>query len=50
MTKWERAELIALAQKEVLEVNFVKKNGDTRIMTCTLREDMIPPLKTTKTE
>ena len=25
MTKWERAELIALAQKEVLEVNFVKK-------------------------
>lgn len=29
-------------RKDVLEVTFTKKNGDERIMTCTLHPDILP--------
>jgi len=50
MAQWKHDDIIALAQDEILEIDFIKKNGDRRIMTCTLREDMLPPIKTPKTK
>jgi hypothetical protein len=37
-----------LLEQNVLVVDFTKLNGDKRVMTCTLREDMKP--KATKTD
>lgn len=37
-----KAELKTLLEQNVLVVDFNKLNGDKRIMTCTLREDMKP--------
>ena len=33
----------ALLQKHFIEINFTKTDGTNRKMTCTLREDIIPP-------
>ena len=30
-------------KKGLVEVTFTKLNGDTRVMTCTLNEDIVPP-------
>ena len=30
----------------ICEVTFTKVNGDTRVMTCTLREDLVPQVAT----
>lgn len=32
-----------LLEQNVIKVDFLKLNGDRRVMTCTLREDMKPP-------
>jgi len=37
-----REDLKALLEQNVLVVDFTKLNGDKRVMTCTLREDMKP--------
>ncbi len=37
-----KSEVVALLHKETVDVEFVKKDGTTRIMTCTLREDVLP--------
>ena len=37
-----KAELKTLLEQNVLVVDFNKLNGDKRVMTCTLREDMKP--------
>ena len=37
-----KAELKTLLEQNVLVVDFTKLNGDKRVMTCTLREDMKP--------
>ena len=37
-----QAELTTLLEQNVLVVDFTKLNGDKRVMTCTLREDMKP--------
>ena len=37
-----QAELKTLLEQNVLVVDFTKLNGDKRVMTCTLREDMKP--------
>ena len=37
-----RADLKNLLEQNVLTVDFTKLNGDKRVMTCTLREDMKP--------
>ena len=37
-----KEELKTLLEKNVLTVDFTKLNGDKRVMTCTLREDMKP--------
>jgi hypothetical protein len=38
-----REDLINLLKKEIVEVTFTKLNGDTRVMPCTLIEEMLPP-------
>ena len=43
-----RDELKILLEQNVLVVDFTKLNGDKRVMTCTLRDDMKP--KATKTD
>lgn len=43
-----REDLKALLEQNVLVVDFNKLNGDNRVMTCTLREDMKP--RATKTD
>jgi len=40
-----REELLALLEKEVVEVTFTKLNGDERVMPCTLIKSMLPPAK-----
>lgn len=37
-----KADLKNLLEQNVLVVDFLKLNGDKRVMTCTLREDMKP--------
>ena len=39
----ERDTLHVLLQMDVLTVTFTKKDGCERVMTCTLREDLLPP-------
>jgi len=43
-----KADLKNLLEQNVVLVDFTKLNGDKRVMTCTLREDMKPPA--TKTD
>ena len=43
-----KEELKTLLEQNVLVVDFTKLNGDKRVMTCTLREDIKP--KPTKTD
>jgi len=38
-----RMDLQNILIQNVLVVDFTKLNGDSRVMTCTLREDMKPP-------
>jgi hypothetical protein len=38
-----RDEMIEMLQTSTCQVDFIKVNGDTRNMTCTLRKDLIPP-------
>ena len=40
-----RADLQNILSQNVLTIDFTKLNGDKRVMTCTLREDMKPPAK-----
>jgi hypothetical protein len=41
-----RNEMMEMLQASTCQVDFTKVNGDTRNMTCTLREDIIPtPIK-----
>ena len=44
-----REDLDRLLEQNVLVVDFTKLNGDKRVMTCTLREDMKPPATKTDT-
>ena len=44
-----KTDLKNLLDQNVVVVDFTKLNGDKRIMTCTLREDMKPPATKTDT-
>jgi len=44
-----KADLKNLLDQNVVVVDFTKLNGDKRVMTCTLREDMKPPATKTDT-
>ena len=44
-----REDLKKLLEQNVLVVDFTKLNGDKRVMTCTLREDMKPAATKTDT-
>jgi len=48
--KITRNELRDLLSENILRVTFDKKNGEKRIMTCTLRPDMLPKTTAKKTE
>ena len=40
-----REELVTKLKDQDVTVHFTKVNGEKRIMTCTLREDVLPPAK-----
>lgn len=40
-----RDEILNLARENILSVTFTKKDGTTRVMKCTLREDIIPTVQ-----
>ena len=44
-----KLDLKNLLDQNVVVVDFTKLNGDKRVMTCTLREDMKPPATKTDT-
>ena len=44
-----KPDLKNLLEQNVVVVDFTKLNGDKRVMTCTLREDMKPPATKTDT-
>ena len=44
-----KADLKFQLEQNVVVVDFTKLNGDKRVMTCTLREDMKPPATKTDT-
>ena len=35
-------EIAVLARKEPIQVTFTKANGETRVMNCTLKHDLLP--------
>lgn len=38
----ERSDLINQLKNETVDIEFVKKDGTIRLMTCTLKEDKLP--------
>lgn len=38
----ERSDVLALLKSEIVDIEFVKKDGTIRLMTCTLREESLP--------
>ncbi len=38
----ERSDVLALLKSEIVDIEFVKKDGTNRLMTCTLREESLP--------
>ena len=38
----EKSKVIELLKNETVDLEFVKKDGSIRLMTCTLREDKLP--------
>ena len=44
MTDFDRKYLQAVLKDDTVVVTFTKKNGDERVMTCTLQESLLPPL------
>lgn len=40
---YDRDTLLKDLRQEVIEVTFTKVNGETRVMRCTLRADILPP-------
>ena len=41
--KFERDTLLKVIRENAVKVFFTKVNGDKRVMSCTLREDLLPP-------
>lgn len=37
--------IVNLLQENICEVSFTKVNGETRVMPCTLREDILPKVE-----
>ena len=38
----EKSNVIGLLKTETVDIEFLKKDGTLRVMTCTLREDKLP--------
>ena len=45
MEERKREALVEMLKNQSVVVHFTKLNGDKRVMTCTLQEDMLPPAK-----
>ena len=45
MTEQEREQVIQQLKDGEVVVTFTKVNGDKRVMTCTLNENVVPPAK-----
>jgi hypothetical protein len=46
----EKQFLKDILKKQVLQINFVKKDGTKRLMKCSLREDIVPKIEKTTTK
>ena len=49
-TEDEKQQVREGLHKGLMTVHFTKKNGDDRVMTCTLKEDLIPSEQKPKTK
>lgn len=38
----ERSEVLDLLKREIVDIEFVKVNGETRVLTCTLNPAILP--------
>lgn len=38
----EKSEVLDLLNREIIDIEFVKTNGETRLMTCTLQANSLP--------
>lgn len=38
----ERSDIVNLLKSETVDIEFTKRDGTVRLMTCTLREDKLP--------
>lgn len=38
----ERSDIVQLLKNETVDIEFTKKDGTVRLMTCTLKEDRLP--------
>ena len=45
MEQRKREALLEMLKNQTVVVHFTKLNGDKRVMTCTLQEDILPPPK-----
>ena len=45
MEKYTRENVSNILKEDIMVVTFLKLNGDKRVMTCTLKEDILPPAK-----
>lgn len=45
MEQFKREQLLEMLKNQTVVVHFTKLNGDKRVMTCTLQEDILPPAK-----
>lgn len=48
--QFEKDKIIEQLLENEMVVTFNKMNGDERVMTCTLKPDLLPPIKESKTE
>jgi WYL_2, Sm-like SH3 beta-barrel fold len=44
LTEETREEFVNLLKNNILKVTFMKTNGELRVMRCTLKKDLLPPL------
>ncbi len=45
MEQYTRENVSNILKEDIMVVTFLKLNGDKRVMTCTLKEDILPPAK-----
>lgn len=46
----DKSVVAKILNEHIALIHFIKQNGDHRVMRCTLRPDLLPPLPDKKTE